>query len=42
MSHTHIFTSFLLMEGNSATFQNIYVLLSRIIEYINAENHMQE
>ena len=33
---------FLFMEGNSATFQNILMVLSRIIEQVNMECHIQE
>ena len=37
------FTSFFLsMEDNSATFQNILILLGSIIEYANMDCNMQE
>ena len=36
------FTSFSFMDHNSGTIRNILMILSRILEQVNMEGHMQE
>ena len=42
MSPDPYFTSFSFPERNSATIKNILMVLSRLIEQVNVECHMQE
>ena len=40
-SDPYFYFVFLFMEGNSATFQNILILLGNIIEWANMDCNMQ-
>ena len=42
MSPDLYFTSFLFLEGNSASIRNIFMALGRIIVQVNLVCHMQE